>query len=94
MRNDFMSSPAFSLTQKNPESSVEIRGSSLSQAVGGHETRPASTALPREAIEDIHELAQLLRRLRLPLGETVGDTVLHVKFEHAQADSVEGGFRR
>ena len=41
--------------------------------------------LPGEAVEDIHELGQLLRLLRLAHRDAVRHAVLHVIFRHAEA---------
>ena len=44
----------------------------------------------REAIEDVHELRQLLASFRISLGHAFGHAVVHVISEDGEADAVEG----
>jgi hypothetical protein len=50
--------------------------------------------LPGEAVENIHELAELTALFRFTLGNAVRDAPFDVKLEDRQADPVERGLGR
>src|SRR5262249_29350861 len=72
--------------------SMRMTADNLIGLLPGIRSMPSSAGLFREPIEDVDELRETLRPLRIALGDAIRHALFDVETEHRETDAVERGF--